>query len=193
VEGVELISMADEVGHGELLGPAVPLPLAELEGDFDAFYRRELPAMVTLATAIAGAERGEELAQEAMLRAHRDWAQVSRYDKPGAWLRRVTTNLAISARRRRVRERLALRRLDAEPTVEAPPPEVDEFWTLVRTLPPRQGAAIALYYLHDLSVADLAESLGCSEGTAKAHLYKARTTLATRIGVIADRGEGAEP
>ena len=59
----------------------------------------------------------EELAQEAFLRAHRSWETISGYDKPGAWLRRVTINLANSYLRTRVSEvkaleKLALRRID---------------------------------------------------------------------------------
>ena len=190
-EGVDLMSTADE--HPDLLpAPAIaPAPLARLDDGFAAFYREELPAMVTLAAAIAGTGRAEEIAQDAMVRAHREWARISSYDKPGAWVRRVTTNLAISARRRSARERVALRRLSARATLDAPPPEVDEFWSLVRQLPPQQGAAVALYYLHDLSVADLAETLGCAEGTAKAHLHKARTSLAARLAPPADPAEGA--
>ena len=93
----------------------------------------------------------------------------------------MTTNLAISAQRRSLRERRALARVSARRQLDAPPPEVDGFWALVRELPPQQAAAVALYYLHDLPIADLADALGCGEGTAKAHLYKARATLAARL------------
>src|SRR3546814_3216126 len=55
---------------------------------FTVFYRRELPQMVALAAAVAGHERAEDLAQEALLRAHREWDRIGRYDKPGAWTRR---------------------------------------------------------------------------------------------------------
>ncbi|WP_352396551.1 sigma factor-like helix-turn-helix DNA-binding protein [Kineosporia sp. NBRC 101677] len=33
--------------------------------------------------------------------------------------------------------------------------------------------------MEDRSVKDVAEILGCAEGTAKAHLFRARTRLAT--------------
>ena len=75
--------------------------------------------------------------------------------------------------------------------LDAPPPEVDGFWALVRQLPPQQAAAVALYYLHDLPIAHLADALGCSEGTAKAHLYKARTALAAQLTRSPDGHEGA--
>src|SRR3546814_7933880 len=62
------------------LAPVAPLA-------FTVFYRRELPQMVALAAAVAGHERAEDLAQEALLRAHREWDRIGRYDKPGAWTR----------------------------------------------------------------------------------------------------------
>lgn len=163
-------------GTGEVAPLAPVAPLA-----FTTFYRRELPQLVALATAIAGHQRAEDVAQEALLRAHREWSRISRYDKPGAWVRRVAINLANSNLRRLDAERRALSRAGARPNVDAPPPEIDGFWALVRELPSRQAAAVALHYLEDLSVIEVAAILECAEGTAKAHLYKARQTLAARL------------
>lgn len=155
------------------VAPAVP--------EFAVFYRRELPPLVALATAIAGAANAEEIAQEALLRTHRDWARVSGLDKPGAWTRRVAINLATSSRRRTSAEARALARVARRRTPDAPAPDVDGFWELVRQLPPKQAAAVALHYLEDRSLVDIAAALGCTEGTAKAHLHKARRTLAHRL------------
>lgn len=164
------------------LAPVVPLPPpVPAFVDFDRFYRDQRPAIVALAAAIAGHAAAEEIAQEALLRAHRDWARIERYDKPGAWVRRVAINLATSQRRRRASERRALVRVAERRTLPAPPPEIDGFWALVRLLPPRQAAAVALHYLEDLSIAELAAALDCAEGTAKAHLHKARQTLARHL------------
>lgn len=52
---------------------------------FESFYRRELPAMAGIAGVLVGSrDIGVELAQEAMLRAYRDWSRVSSLDRPGA-------------------------------------------------------------------------------------------------------------
>jgi RNA polymerase sigma factor (sigma-70 family) len=168
-------------------GPVAPAPVERFPGDYTTFFRREVRSLVALAAAIAGADRAEEIVQEAMLRAHREWDRVARYDKPGAWVRRVTINLATSSQRRRSVERRALQRLGVRPRLEAPPPEVDEFWSLVRRLPDRQAAAVALHYLDDLSIAEIADVLGCAEGTAKAHLHHARQTLAEHLRQENDR------
>lgn len=166
---------------GEPTAPAVPAPFERFTDDYTTFFRRELGPLMALAAAIAGTDRAEEIAQEALLRAHREWDRIGRYDKPGAWVRRVTINLATSNQRRRGAEARALRTVAARRVVDAPPPEVDGFWALVRQLPPRQAAAVALHYLDDLSIAEIADALDCAEGTAKAHLHKARTTLALRL------------
>ena len=49
-------------------------------------------------------------------------------------------------------------------------------------LPPQQRAAVALFYLEDRPVAEVAEIIGCSPSTAKVHLHQARKRLATILG-----------
>lgn len=70
---------------------------------------------------------------------------------------------------------------------QVPLPELEtpdaNFWRAVRSLPTRQAQAIALHYLEDRSVADVAAILGCTESTAKVHLHKGRKNLAGRLGV----------
>lgn len=168
--------------------PGVPVtrpPRPDLLASYEQFFRAEYPKLVSLATAMTGDRRvAEELAQEALLRAHRRWGRVSAYDMPGAWVRRVTINLASSARSRRGRERRALDRLGSERPPVAPYDYADDdFWALVRRLPSRQAAAVALHYLEDRSVADVAAALGCAEGTAKAHLHKGRAALARLLAL----------
>lgn len=157
---------------------------------FDAFFLREYPRITALVLALTGdARTAEDIAQEALFRASQRWQRVGRYDKPGAWVRRVAINLTTSSRRRRALERRALRNVAErrEPAgAEAMSAQTEAFWRLVRALPARQAAAVALYYLEDRSVADVAAAMGCAVGTAKAHLHKARAALAAALD---DEGE----
>lgn len=147
------------------------------EAGFDRFFRREFPAMVALAYSVSGsAAAAEDIAQEALSRAFRSWSKVSAYDKPGTWLRRVTINLALSTRRRRAAEARARLRL-ASPSLTELPPIHDDVWDAIRRLPGKQRAAVALHYLEDRSVADVAEMLGCAEATARVHLHRGRQAL----------------
>ena len=43
----------------------------------------------------------------------------------------------------------------------------------IATLPPRQRQAVVLRYLADLSIADMADAMGCATGTVKATLHQA--------------------
>ncbi len=156
--------------------------------DFNTLYRLEFASMVALARAICGDhEQAEDIAQEAFSRAHTHWERVSGYDRPGAWVRRVTTNLALSRRRRLQRELSVLHRT-AQETLSAfrasdDPAEGsdDEVWRAVGKLAPKQRAAVALFYQEDLSTADIAEALGCTVSTATSHLHQARMRLAALL------------
>ena len=153
---------------------------------YDSFYRREFAPMVALARAVC-ADRGaaEDIAQEALARAHEQWQTVSKYDKPGAWLRRVTINLSISGSRRLNRETAMLRRQ----ALERRPPDEEVFgdervWRAVRALPARQRAVIALFYQEDLTTREISEILDCSISTATSHLSEARKRLARTLGPV---------
>ena len=53
-----------------------------------------------------------------------------------------------------------------------------EFWAAVRSLPHRQAQAAALRFVYDMPLAEIATTLGTSEGTVKQHLSRARRSLA---------------
>ena len=151
---------------------------------FDEFFRHSHGAVVGLALAMVGdVESARDLAQEAMLRALRDWRRVSRLERPDMWVRRVTVNLAIDSRRRRVREiREIQRRSSAEQLVTVDvAAEHSTVWQAVRALPDRQRAAVVLRYVDDLSVPEIALVLDVAEGTIKATLSQARASLARRL------------
>lgn len=147
--------------------------------------------MIGLAYALSGSRvAAEDLAQEAFLVAHKQWEKVGRYEKPEAWVRRVVANMSVSLFRRKVREARALSKMRGiDAYLPALPAEDEEFWRQVRALPKRQAQVIALHYLEDRSVLDIAEILECAEGTVKAHLHKGRARLAQRLGL--DAGDQA--
>jgi RNA polymerase sigma-70 factor (ECF subfamily) len=57
----------------------------------------------------------------------------------------------------------------------------DQLWNRVRALPAAQCDATILRYVDDLPLADIAAVLGCSDGTVKTHLQRARRTLADHL------------
>lgn len=153
---------------------------------YDDFYAANQRGVLSLAWSLTGdRSMAEELAQDAFVEALRHWAKISRYDRPDAWVRRVVANRAISRFRRKRTERGAMARLKAERlrVVDAPalPDEDEHFWREVRALPARQAQSVALYYLEDRPVTEIAEILGCTETTVRVHLHRGRLALAKRL------------
>jgi RNA polymerase sigma-70 factor, ECF subfamily len=162
---------------------------------FEAFFRAEHTRVVALGMAMTGdRELGKEVAQEAFLRAFRDWDRLATYEHPAQWVRRVVVNLSMDAHRRRRSARHALERLTPSaaaaaagtdaPAALVPDPVADEWWQVVLELPDRQRAAVALHHLDDLPIAEVARVLGVTTGTVKASLAHARATLAKRLGPL---------
>ena len=153
--------------------------------EFEELFDAEFPAVVRSVFVVCqDLGRAEDVAQEAFLELLRHWGRVSRYDRPGAWVRRVAIRKAVQVTKREAR-RPRFERRAAETTVEAdkqPAPFGDDgLWALVRSLPAQQRAVVALFYYEDLTVEDVAGVLGCSPSTVKVHLHRARQTLRTRV------------
>ena len=151
---------------------------------FDAFARRERQALVAFAWSLTGdAGAAEDLAQEALEAAWQGWDRIGGYERPGAWARRVVANRAVSRGRRSGSERRALGRVAARPVaaIELEPAD-DRFWAAVRALPERQAQAVALHYLDDWGVGEIAEVLGLAEATVRVHLHRGRLALARALG-----------
>jgi RNA polymerase sigma-70 factor (ECF subfamily) len=151
---------------------------------FEDFYRKEYRAVVGLAYVLSGSRwAAEDLAQEAFLAAHNDWGRISRYDQPGAWVRRVVANRSVSVLRRRAVETKALVRLafGERPILPSIPEDSGAFWDAVRSLPKRQAQVLAMHYLEDRPVAEVGEILGIASGTVKKHLFDGRVALERRL------------
>ena len=150
--------------------------------DFEATYRAEVHGLTALARSLTGdRDLAADLVHEAMVRTYRSWPHVVTLDRPGAWIRRVLINLTIDAHRRKRRETGALTRVAAAPAPPATDPsdrlDADRFWAAVRDLPERQRAAVALFYIDDLGVAEIAEVLDTSPGAARTRLSRAKARL----------------
>lgn len=149
---------------------------------FECFYQTHYSPMVGLAYQLTGRrDVAEDLVQEAMVRAYREWGRISSYERPDLWLRRAVLNLATSRWRR---QRTAARAWIASgraTEVPGPSAETDAVWEQVRSLPRRQAEVVVLYYGCDLPVDDVSAILDCSAGTVRTHLVRARAALASRL------------
>jgi RNA polymerase sigma factor (sigma-70 family) len=147
-----------------------------------AFCEREHPRLVGALNLYCGnPDVAAEIAQEALIRAVRDWPKVGHMQSPGAWVHRVGMNLASSWFRRRSAERRALRRHGPAP--EAVPDDVDlaEVRSAVAALPQRQRKVIVMRFYLGLSVAEAAAALGITEQATAALTYRATRLLRTQL------------
>jgi RNA polymerase sigma-70 factor (ECF subfamily) len=147
---------------------------------FDSFYAREFRGVVALAYALSGSRSiVEDLAQDAFMAAYDKWERISAYSDPGAWVRRVVANKSTSAWRRRLAEVRAIARLDRPRQQPIPlPSDAEAIWAAVRRLPRRQAQVVALRFLEDRPLDEIASTLGCSIGSVKQHLFRAKQRLA---------------
>jgi RNA polymerase sigma-70 factor (ECF subfamily) len=152
--------------------------------DYTSLFQVEYPAIVrTVALMLRDDARAEEIAQDAFVQLHVAWEKVSRYERPGSWVRRVAIRLAMRAIRRDRLWALVRRDLVArEPGAEF---KMDVAGA-IRQLPGAQRAAIVLFYYEDRPVAEIAAILGCAEATARVHLHRGRKRMAQILGEAAD-------
>jgi RNA polymerase sigma-70 factor (ECF subfamily) len=150
--------------------------------EFDDFARDARARLVGLAYSLTG-DRGaaEDLVQEALLATHRAWSEVA---TPLAYARRTVVHLAATKVRSAVRERRAFARWFGRGDTFTELAPVDaEFWRAVGALPQRQREVIALHYVDDLAIADIAVALGIAPGSVKSALHDGRRALATTLGL----------
>jgi RNA polymerase sigma factor (sigma-70 family) len=101
-------------------------------------------------------------------------------------------NLNVS-RIRRLRRELLVRdvpeRVSPDPGRHELDPWID---AALRGLSTRQRAAVALAYLEDMPVEEIASALGCAVSTAKTHLARGRETLQRAAADRIAEGSAAE-
>lgn len=153
----------------------------------EALFRQSYRSIVqSLAVAGGDMAAAEDATQEAFTQAWVSWSRISRYDNPGAWVRRVAINKLRNAHRSRLRGEAAEHRMTSETSVSPLPgePESDLVAALQR-LPYKQRLCAVLFYVDGLSTAEVAQAMGISQGSVSQHLNRARTALRTHLEVTA--------
>ena len=123
-----------------------------------------------------------EVAQEALVRAVRDWPKVGQMRNPGAWVHRVGMNLTSSWYRRRGAERRAVQRAGA--ALAGTSPDATESAAVraaIAALPERQRRVIILRFFVGATVTEAAEALGATEQATAALTYRAVQQLRTQL------------
>lgn len=164
-----------------------------VDDSLELLFRAHYGRLVRALTLVAGdREVASDAVQEAFVKAHLHWWRLKHYDDPSGWIRRVAINRLRDGHRRRVREQRAMDRLVAHAWPHEAAADEAAIGTphdaglagLVAALPRQQRLAVTLFYVADLTVAEVATAMEVSEGTVKFHLHQGRERL--RLGVPTD-------
>ena len=154
--------------------------MVDSEAGYELLFREEYAAVLRTVFLIChDREQAQDVTQEEFVQLFRHWRKVSRYDRPGAWVRRIAIRMTMQALKRE-RLRSILER-DMTPIPAEGPIDVDVL-NAISSLPPKQRAATVLFYFGDLPLTEVAEMIGCSHATARVHVQRARTRLANVLG-----------
>ncbi len=142
-------------------------------------FRRWNPRLVAHAWRLLGdRDLAGDAVQEAWVEIVRGLARLADTGAFAAWAYRITSRRCAKAIGRAVRDRRAATAVEAdEAATAAPEPDRLLLRQAIDALPPDQRAAIALFYLEDMSVAEVAVALAVPAGTVKTRLMHARHKL----------------
>ncbi len=152
---------------------------------FEEFAERQLPALLAFATALTDQPAlADDLAQEVLIRANDRWDRIGGLDRPDLYVRKMMLNEYLSWRRRSWRlipvgDAVAAR--DNAPDHAADIAEHQAMLTEIGKLSRRQRAVVVLRYYEDRTDQEIAELLGCTPSTVRAHASRALAALRVEL------------
>lgn len=136
-------------------------------------------------------EDAEDAAQEAFIKVYRNVERFERRSSIYTWLYRITVNIALNKLKRDKFRRMVplgdMIRRDTSPGSDPARAAIGSeiarrIGEAVSTLPEKQRAVFTLKFYEELSHREIAEIVGCSEGTSKANYFHAIRKLRKLLG-----------
>jgi RNA polymerase sigma-70 factor (sigma-E family) len=152
------------------------------DDEFRAYVLEHRGGLVRTATLLTAgdAHLAEDVVQSTLTRLYVSWPLFVRAGNREGYARRALVNALMDEHRRpwRRRESSAASLPDVHTAEsETGSARTEALMAALRELPPRQRSAVVYRYFHDLSVADTADALGCSQGTVKSQTARALDRL----------------
>ncbi len=168
------------------------------QGEIEAYVEGAMPRLVGLAYAMTGSKAdAEDLVQDTLATVITKWSRVSAAENIDAYVRRTMVNTLISKKRRRWTTEVVSheavtddRSQPASAGVAQQVTDRDAVLGLLRELPDRQRAVMALRYYEDLPDAQIAHALGCSEQAVRSAAHNAMKTLRRLLPAREGQGVG---
>lgn len=156
---------------------------------FNEFAIARLNGLLRYATALTSdPDLAQDIVQEVLIRAPRNWHRISAVEYPNSYLRRMVFNEYMSWCRRQTNREVAVAHpvlidratVDDHAVMLA---ERDAMRVRIASLPRRQRAAIVLRYYAHLTDAQIAEEMGCLPSTVRRHISHALAKLRAQSAV----------
>jgi RNA polymerase sigma factor (sigma-70 family) len=147
---------------------AKPLP------PFQAFLDEHRAPVLAFLRSMVGSVDADDCFQETFMSAMRAYDTLDGRH-PRAWVMTIARRKAIDHHRARVRRPEPRDELPEQVSREGIPGAADgagELWAQVAELPPKQREAIGLRFAADLTYADVARALECSEEAARRSVHE---------------------
>ena len=166
----------------------LPGTLTDVADEFDREFERLLVESSTLAFRVAYGvlrqrEDAEDVAQEAFIKAHRNFRRLRDRASFRAWLVRLTWRLALD--RQRTNRRRAHRDTEHNrlaPAASSSDPAIvneraEHVWRAIDELPEKLRLALVLSGIEGHDIREISRLLGLPEGTVKSRLFHARERM----------------
>ncbi|MFB6725411.1 RNA polymerase sigma factor [Kribbella sp. NPDC056345] len=154
------------------------------EQQYVDYVTANLPALRRLAGSLCkDRDRADDIVQAAITKLYVHWHKARGAENLDAYVRTIVVRTFLSERRLR----WARVRLTDEP-IEPPATPCREVETrlvvadALDRIPPKVRTVLVLRFLYDLSVRDVAATLGCPENTVKSHTARGLTLLRRQLG-----------
>ncbi len=133
--------------------------------------------------AAVGPADADDCFQEACIAALRAYPELENARNLRAWLLKVAQNKAVDAHRARARRPVPVEHVPERPlnSVSEVPLNGQPLWGRVRELPEKQRMAVFLRSVADLSYADVARALDCSQDAARRNVHEGLKRLREEV------------
>ena len=121
----------------------------------------------------------EDMVQETFLRLMSSGTEFQSEKHEKAWLIVTASNVCKDALRRSWRKHTSIEEL---PEIAQEGPEWNPVLEAILALPRDQKTAVYMYYYEGYSSAEIAQALGCRQGTVRSRLSRARQALKKDLG-----------
>lgn len=141
----------------------------------------ERPLLYYATSLIGDLDGGLDVLQDVWIRAFRGIRGLKEPGSLRSWLYTITHGIAVDRIRRNISREQA-EKVQLDDSQEAPEPsfaeeDCDAIHQALKEIGFKHREVLVLHFLEDLSMAEIAKVVGCSEGTVKSRIYYAKKAI----------------